>query len=85
MHTRPGIAHGLDDAEAGDARRFPDDRNLARALHRAQRVDDRVEVLDLGLRRRGFQLGDEGGFPRITTVPGICRFAVHNRVGSPCD
>ena len=46
LHARPGVAHRLHDAEAGDPRRLADDRDLARALDRAQRVDDRIEIGD---------------------------------------
>ncbi len=36
VHARPGVAHGLHDAEPGDARGFTQDGDLARALGAAQ-------------------------------------------------
>ena len=41
------VAHRFHDAESGDARRLADDRDLARALDGAQRVEDRIEILHL--------------------------------------
>ncbi len=62
VHAGFCVAHRFHDAEAGDARRFADDGDLARTLHCAQRVEDRIEVPDLGLRRGRLQSGDERGF-----------------------
>ena len=70
-HTRRGVAHRFHDAEAGNAGRLANHRNLARALHGAQGVEDRIEILDLRLRRGRRQLGEEGRFPRVASVPGI--------------
>jgi hypothetical protein len=37
----------------------------------AERVEDRIEILDLGLRRGGFQLLHERGFTRVAPIPPI--------------
>ena len=55
-HARPRVAHRLHDAEPGEARGLADERDLARALHRAHRVEHRIEILQLRARRRGAQL-----------------------------
>ena len=65
------VAHRLHDAEPGDPRRLADDGDLARALDRAQRVEDRIEVRDLGLRRGRLQLLDELLLARDAAVPGV--------------
>ena len=71
VHAGARVAHRLHDAEAGDARRLADDVDLARALHRAQGVHDRIEILDLEVRRRGLQLRDERLLARVASVPRI--------------
>ena len=64
-------AHRGDDALAGDPGRFAQQRDLPRALHGPQRVDDRIEIADLQRRRRRLQAGDERRFARVAAVPGI--------------
>ena len=71
VQARPGVAHRLHDAEAGDAGGLADDRDLTRAFGDAQRVEDRIEVLDLGLRRRRLQLRDERLLARDPSVPRV--------------
>ena len=46
VHPRPGRAHGLHHSHTGDSRGFADQRDLARALDEAQRIDERIEILD---------------------------------------
>ena len=66
-----GGAHRGDDALAGDPGRLAQQGDLPRALHGAQRVDDRIEIADLQRRRRGLQAGDERRFARVAAVPRI--------------
>ena len=66
-----GFPHRFHDAEPGDPRHLPHHRDLSRALDEAHRVDDRIEVLDLDLRRRGPQLLCERGLARWPTVPRV--------------
>ena len=57
LHARLGAANRFHHPEAGELRRFPDERHLARALDAAQLVEDRIEIADL--RRAAGQPRDE--------------------------
>ena len=60
VHPRPRVAHRFHDAEAGDARRLANHRDLAGALHGAERVEPSVGDL-LGDEDSGH--GGESGAP----------------------
>ena len=49
------LAHRLHDAQASDARDLAHHGNLARALHEAHRVEDRIEIADLRAGRQRAQ------------------------------
>ena len=72
-------------AEARDARGFPDDRDLARALGAAQLVENRVEIAKLRLRRGRFQLVARTPLRARPPVPGIAlrRRASATRIARP--
>jgi hypothetical protein len=81
LHAGAGIAHGLDDAESGDARGFANDGDFARALDAAQLIENGIEVFDFGLRRGGFEMFDEGLLARGASVPGVAPGGAGERGG----
>ena len=70
-HPRLHMAHRLDNREPRDARRLADDGDFAGALRDAKRIEDRIEIPDGRLRRRGLQLCDERVLTRDAAVPRI--------------
>ena len=66
LHAGLGAANRLHHPEAGELRRFPDERHLARALHAAQLVENRIEIADL--QRAAGQARDELLLPREAAV-----------------
>jgi len=71
VHARLRVAHGFDDAQAGDARGFAQLGDLARALGAAQLVKDRIQVRDLGTGQDRFQLLQERLLARGAAIPRI--------------
>ncbi len=61
-HSGPGIAHGLHNGQSGDARGFADDGDFAGAFESAHRVEDRIQVLHVDLRRERLELPNENLF-----------------------
>src|SRR4029077_15484000 len=71
--ARPCAAHGLEDAQAGQLRGTTDEGDLPRALHRAEGVEGRRQVADLGTGMAGAEELDElalAGQPAIEGVRG---------------
>ena len=72
-HAGLRAAHRLHQAEAGDLRRAPDQRDLPLALDAAHLVEDRVQVAHLGARVTRAQQLDEPALPRRGAVPEVVR------------
>ena len=70
-HAGAGVAHRLDDAEAGDAGCLAQDGDLARALDGAELVEDRVEIGDGGLGSSLLEVRNEGLFAGRPAVPRV--------------
>ena len=71
--ARLGAPHSLDQAEARELRCAPNQRDFPRALDRAQLVEDRIEIPDLGARMARAQQLDEAPLPGRAAVPIVQR------------
>ena len=82
MHAWLGVPHGFHDTQAGQLRGLADDGDLACALDGAQPIEDRIEVPEVGLLRRGLQMREESLFPRRASIPrvGLRRVRQRDRV-----
>jgi hypothetical protein len=69
--SRSSLAHRFHDSQARDARGFADDGDFAGTFESAHRVEYRIEVLHVDLRRERPELLNENLFARRATVPGI--------------
>ena len=68
---RPRRAHRFHDRHAGDARRLANQRDLARTLDQAHRVEHRIEILHRHARRLRLHAPDERRLARQPPVPRI--------------